>query len=198
MAHIMASTKTYLAIGTAVFMGNVLYHIVDDSSERISTVEEQVAEIREEVKEIKQVVLAHAPVHVKYNKNDVECLARNIYWEAGVEPMTGKIAVGNVTVNRVKTRYWGTHICDVVYSKDQFSWTKERKRAWIKLQGKAWADSQAAAHAVLEGISVKQLNKALYYHADYVRPNWQDHDKQVIKIGRHIFYTQAKGSTLKL
>lgn len=194
----MATTKTYLAIGAAVFVGNVLYHAIDNGSERISNVEEQVAEMREEVEELKQVVLAHTPIHVKYNKDDVECLARNIYWEAGVEDMMGKIAVGNVTINRVKARYWGTHICDVVYSKDQFSWTKERKRAWVKLQGQAWRDSRAAAHAVLDGISVKQLNKALYYHADYVKPKWRDKDKQVTQIGRHIFYTQAKDTNIKL
>ena len=193
----MATTKTYLAIGAAVFAGNLAYHTFDSNS-RISNVEDQVAEIREEVEEIKQVVLAHNPIHIKYNQKDVECLARNIYWEAGVEDMTGKIAVGNITVNRVKARYWGSHICDVVYSKDQFSWTKEKRRAWISLKGKAWADSKAAAEAVLNGLQVKQLDKALYYHADYVKPQWRDTGKRVTKIGRHIFYTQAKGTNIKL
>lgn len=191
----MANTKFYLAIGTTVFLANVAYNLVNQS---ISSVEEQVAEIREDVKEIKQVVLDRAPIKIKYTKNDVECLARNIYWEAGVEDMTGKIAVGNVTVNRVKTRYWGTHICDVVYAKNQFSWTKVKRRAWIALKGKAWTDSKAAAEAVINGLAVKQLNTALYYHADYVAPNWRDHDKRVMKIGRHIFYTQAKDTNIKL
>lgn len=192
----MASSKTYLAIGVTVFAANVAYHLVDN---RVSNVEEQLAEMRGDVQEIKQVVLTRIPVKIKYNKNDVECLARNIYYEAGVEDMTGKIAVGNVTVNRVKTQYWGKHICDVVYSKDQFSWTKQRKRAWIKLKGKAWADSLAAAEAVLkEGIAVKQVNSALFYHADYVRPHWQDNSKKVAKIGRHVFYTQAKDTNIKL
>lgn len=194
----MASTRTYLAIGTAVFVGNVAFHILNGSNDRISNVEYQVAELREEVEEIKQVVLAHNSIRIKYNQKDVECLARNIYWEAGVEDMTGKIAVGNITVNRVKTRYWGKHICDVVYSKDQFSWTKERRRAWVKLKGKTWIESQTAAKAVLDGIAVKQLDKALYYHADYVTPNWRDHSKKVTKIGKHIFYTQAKGTNIKL
>ena len=190
----MSSTKTYLALGATVFVANVAYHAFD----RISTVEEQVAKMRKDVQEIKQAVFVSTPVKLKYNKNDVECLARNIYWEAGVEPMTGKIAVGNVTLNRVKTRYWGSHICDVVYSKEQFSWTKERKRGWIALKGRAWADSKAAAEAVLAGLKVKQLDSALYYHATYVSPNWRDNSKKVAKIGRHIFYTQAKGSNLTL
>lgn len=191
----MSNTKFYLAVGITVFAANVAYNIFND---RISSVEEQVAAIHEDVQEIKQAVLDRRPVRINYNENDVECLARNIYWEAGVEDMTGKIAVGNVTVNRVKTRYWGKRICDVVYSKDQFSWTKQKRRAWVALKGRAWADSKAAANAVLDGLRVKQLDSALYYHADYVDPVWRDSSKRVIKIGRHIFYTQAKDTNIKL
>lgn len=192
----MADTKFYLAAGALVFMGNVAYHMIDT---RISNIQGQVTEIGNDVAEIKQVILARDTVKIRFNKKDVECLARNIYYEAGVEDMTGKIAVGNITVNRVKTRYWGTRICDVVYSKDQFSWTKERRRAWVALKGRAWADSQAAAEAVLkQGIVVKQLDKALFYHADYVRPSWRDNSKKVMKVGRHIFYTQAKDTNIKL
>ena len=189
------NTKLYIGIGLAVFAANTVYHLLDD---RISSVEEQVAGMREDVQEIKQAVLTRTPVKIKYNKNDVECLARNIYYEAGVEPIAGKIAVGNITVNRVKTKYWGTHICDVVYAKDQFSWTKERKRGWVELKGQAWADSKAAANAVLNGLKVKQLDSALFYHADYVKPAWRDTSKRVLKVGRHIFYTQAKDTKIKL
>ena len=65
-------------------------------------------------------------------------------------------------------------------------------------RSRAWADSKAAAEAVLSGLSVKQLNSALYYHADYVKPAWRDTSKRVLKVGKHIFYTQAKGSNLTL
>lgn len=191
----MASTRTYLAIGAAVFAGNVAYHSITD---RIDSVETQMAELRNDVKDIKQAVLDHKPISVKYNAKDVECLARNIYWEAGVEPMVGKIAVGTITLNRVRTKYWGKHICDVVYSKEQFSWTRERRRAWVNLKGRAWADSKAAAEAVLSGLKVKQLDKALYYHADYVSPKWRDDRHKVLKVGRHIFYTKAKGTNITL
>lgn len=193
----MTNTKFYLAVGAAVFVGNVAYNMLID--DRISTVENEVIAMRDDVAEIKQVVLESRPVAIEYNKNDVECLARNIYYEAGVEPMAGKIAVGTITINRVKTKYWGHHICDVVYSPEQFSWTKEKKRAWVALKGKAWTESQAAAEAVLKGgIRIKQLKTALFYHADYVSPQWRDPSKRVLKVGHHIFYTQAKGSTLTL
>jgi len=191
----MASTKTYLAIGAVVFVANVAYHVND----RISNVENEVTSIHNDVEDIKQAVLESQPVAIHYTKNDVECLARNIYYEAGVESMAGKIAVGTITVNRVKTKYWGHHICDVVYSPAQFSWTKDKKLAWKELKGQTWADSQAAAEAVLKGgIRVKQLSTALFYHADYVSPTWRDNSKKVLKVGHHIFYTQAKDTNIKL
>jgi spore germination cell wall hydrolase CwlJ-like protein len=45
---------------------------------------------------------------------DEDCLARNIYYEAGSEPEEGKAAVGIVTINRVKDGRFAKTICDVV------------------------------------------------------------------------------------
>jgi spore germination cell wall hydrolase CwlJ-like protein len=48
------------------------------------------------------------PVKISYNdlspkaKQQVECLAQNIYFESGHESKKGQIAVGMVTMNRVK------------------------------------------------------------------------------------------------
>ena len=193
----MTNTKFYLAIGATVFAANIGYNMIVE--DRISTVEDQVTAIHNDVTEIKQVILESQPVAIKYNQKDVECLARNIYYEAGVESLMGKYAVANVTINRVKSGHWGKHVCDVVYAKDQFSWTKEKRRAWISLKGEAWATSRAVAESTLkQRIAIKQLNHALFYHADYVQPTWRDKSKRVLKVGRHIFYTQAKGSTLTL
>ena len=54
---------------------------------------------------------------ILYNRKDVACLAKNIYFEAGTESMLGKMAVAQVTINRVKNGYWGDTICDVVNAK---------------------------------------------------------------------------------
>lgn len=191
------STKLYLGLGVAIFVGNVIYAQHEDS--RISSIENSVSQIGNDVQEIKQAVLEQQTTSIKYNQKDVECLARNIYYEAGVEPLMGKYAVANVTINRVKSGYWGKHVCDVVYAKDQFSWTKEKKRAWVSLKGEAWATSRAVAESTLkQHIAIKQLNHALFYHADYVQPTWRDKSKRVLKVGRHIFYTQAKDSHLSI
>mgnify|MGYP003343214093 FL=1 len=65
------------------------------------------------------------------------CLTKNIYHEAGFEPFEGKVAVAQVTLNRVADGKFGRDVCDVVYSKNviyqkvicQFSWTCDGKSA---------------------------------------------------------------------
>jgi len=45
---------------------------------------------------------------------DVECLARNIFYESRGEPTEGKVAVGIVTVNRSQDPRYPSSVCDVV------------------------------------------------------------------------------------
>jgi spore germination cell wall hydrolase CwlJ-like protein len=49
---------------------------------------------------------------------EIECLARNIYFEAGSEPLEGKVAVGLVTINRSQDPRYPSSICGVVNQKD--------------------------------------------------------------------------------
>jgi spore germination cell wall hydrolase CwlJ-like protein len=135
--------------------------------------------------------------HVRYTKNDVDCLTRNIYYEAGVESTVGKFAVAHVTVNRLKTGYWGDSICKVVYARKQFSWTLAKKLP--RPDSKLWAESEDVARKVLAGHRVRGLTKSLYYHAIYIRnPNWADIKHEAGQIGNHVFYNRAKGSNLAI
>ena len=43
------------------------------------------------------------------------CLAKNIYFESGNQPLAGKVAVAHVTLNRVKNFQFPNTICSVVY-----------------------------------------------------------------------------------
>jgi spore germination cell wall hydrolase CwlJ-like protein len=135
---------------------------------------------------------------ILYNTKDLRCLTQNIFFEAGTESMLGKIAVGQVTVNRVKIGYWGETVCEVVNAKDQFSWTN-RNDISIDTDSKNYKDSVLAAKKILQDQKrLRILRSALFYHADYVRPNWTDKDQKIIKIDKHIFYNGAKGSSLSL
>jgi len=128
-------------------------------------------------------------------EKDLECLALNIYREAGYEPFEGKVAVAQVTLNRVIDQRFPNTVCGVVYEKTavyskvicQFSWYCDANHRNRKINDKAYADSYAVAKKVyLEGFRLDSLNKALYYHADYVSPNWKL--ERITKIGAHIFY----------
>ena len=68
-------------------------------------------------------------INFKVSNRDVTCLAKNIYYEAGNEPEEGKVAVGIVTVNRVKdARFGGTSICQVVNARTVYTDVYEKKR----------------------------------------------------------------------
>lgn len=56
---------------------------------------------------------------------DIECLARNIFYEAGGESKEGKIAVGMVTMNRVQDPRYPKSVCEVVKQKTVVSVPKQ-------------------------------------------------------------------------
>ena len=125
-------------------------------------------------------VLAH-------NKRDLECLAKNIYFEARGESRQGKIAVAQVTLNRViHPGEFHKTICGVVYQKDQFSWTNLPKQTIKDLQ--QWEESLHIAKGVLTGRMFLENFDALYFHADYVKPQWRATKQYISTIGKHIFY----------
>lgn len=130
-------------------------------------------------------------VMVDFSKQ-MECLAKNIYFEAGHESFEGKLAVAQVTINRTNNPAFPKNICDVVYQKTngvcQFSWTcmfaDKEKNQYL------WEESKYIARkALTEPIAHDRIKaeKALYYHAVYVNPGWNK-NKVVAKIGQHIFY----------
>ena len=61
-----------------------------------------------------QYNLAEAKIKKPEVDNQLLCLAKNIYYEAGNEPEEGKVAVAMVTINRVRDGRFGKSICSVV------------------------------------------------------------------------------------
>jgi N-acetylmuramoyl-L-alanine amidase len=124
---------------------------------------------------------------IKLTKKDLRCLELNIYYEAGIEDEFGKIAVAQVTYNRLKAKRWGDTICKVVYSPHQFSWTKQKKKP---PKGELWENSKKAAKDFVNGLRVNGLSDSIYYHATWMEtaPAWAAHKVKVHEIGQHIFY----------
>jgi len=126
---------------------------------------------------------------------ELDCLTRNIYWEAASEPFEGKVGVAQVTMNRVNSGKFASTVCGVVHQKNviyekvicQFSWYCENTSKVKPVHQPLWRESEEVAKKVLlENFRLPSLKNALYYHADYVNPGWKN--PKIEKIGRHIFY----------
>lgn len=135
-------------------------------------------------------------VTIKDRERQLDCLAKNIYYEAGGESFEGKVAVAQVTMNRMESGKFPNDVCGVVYQKTvvmervicQFSWYCNNAGLAKNIRSSATYDESyaVAKKVLLEGFRLDILKDAMYYHADYVNPNWGK--EKIGKIGRHIFY----------
>ena len=129
----------------------------------------------------------------KHSSLDEFCLAKNIYHEARGEDLLGQLAVAQVTLNRVESKRYPNDVCHVVMQRKQFSWANRSANRWSHPKGKAWSHAKQLAEQFLNGgVRIQGLETALYYHAEWVDPNWKDPKALVAKIGTHIFYDKAK------
>ena len=134
-------------------------------------------------------------VSIKTREQQLDCLAINIYREAGNEPFEGKVGVAQVTLNRTKAPGFPKDVCAVVYQKNtimekvvcQFSWHCDSAHRSRVINNDSYKESYEVAQKVLlEDFRLPSLKEALYYHADYVNPQWRL--DRITKIGAHIFY----------
>ena len=151
---------------------------------------------------------------VKYTPADAECLAKNIYFEAGVESTAGKLAVANVTINRAADKNYPNTICEVVQegihyynaTKDEYFPVRDRCQfSWYcdglldePREGRTWESAQELAERVLVNHYDKALiditDGATHYHANWMEkyPKWSKQKKVMASIDRHIFYGSKK------
>ena len=135
-------------------------------------------------------------------KQQVECLAENIYFESGYEPKEGQVAVAFVTLNRLKSGIFAEDICGVVKQKInnvcQFSWYCEDRQYNISTNKSLTSSNNSLYNSIRELATnvyansermTDPSNGALYYHADYVKPGWKNMQTTAV-IGRHIFYNK--------
>jgi spore germination cell wall hydrolase CwlJ-like protein len=141
-------------------------------------------------------------VSIHTREKQLDCLALNIYREAGHESFEGKVAVAQVTMNRVAAGKFGADVCGVVYQKNvvmdkvicQFSWACDQVHRSRPINKTAYNESyEVAKKVLLEGFRLNILKDALFYHAEYINPRWPL--DRVGQIGQHIFYKQ-KGMKL--
>ena len=136
-------------------------------------------------------------------QKQADCLAENIYFEAGHEDREGKVAVAMVTMNRLASGNYGNDVCGVVRQKSningstvcQFSWVCTpvftSKRLTIIHTTLYNEIRDLAVYVLMNYEGMHDVTKgATYYHADYVNPGWRL--PKTTKIGRHIFYKSTR------
>ncbi len=117
------------------------------------------------------------------SRDDLDCLARAVYFEARGEPLEGQLAVAQAILNRVDSGLYPTSVCAVVRQPGQFTYSHTKK---VK-PGDAWRRAQAIAVVAAESMWPELVPDALSFHAVHVRPGWSG-KVRVAQIGRHIFY----------
>lgn len=126
------------------------------------------------------------------SKSDLYWMAMNIYYEAGSEPLIGKIAVGAVTLNRVRDIRFSKNIRDVVTESQQFSWYNSKIANTPPSNNKRWKESYEVAKMLLTKTVgsdiIKLLEGATHFHATNIKPSWTGRVTKVAQIEGHIFY----------
>ena len=145
------------------------------------------------------------------NSEELECMSKNIYFEAAMESTAGKLAVAQVTMNRVRSTHYPNTVCKVITQgrhykngfpvKDrcQFSWYCDGKLDVPQTTSSMWRASQEIAEYVLSTPDLKDITDgATHYHADYISsPRWASPRRRTVEIDTHIFYNNTKRAVKK-
>jgi N-acetylmuramoyl-L-alanine amidase len=138
---------------------NINYNIEIDTNS--SQLEEQEQELKEEEKEeeIKQKT-------IDLTETEFKLLCQVIEAEAKGESYEGKVAVGNVIINRIQSNSFPNTIKEVIYDPNQFS-----SVANGAINNTPSEESIQAANDVVYGKIQSEAQNALYFWAVYVNKN---------------------------
>ncbi len=118
-----------------------------------------------------------AEADIPYDETTLDLLSRVITHESGNQSLKGKMAVGNVILNRVNSAKFPNTVGEVIYSPNQFPGATNATPN---------AESILAARLVLEGANVVP---GAYYFNGAGKSCWASRNKSLIAtIGGHSFY----------
>ena len=139
-------------------------------------------------------------------QDQVQCLAKNIYFEAASQSTAGKLAVAFVTKNRVDSKHFPNTFCDVIYEglhwasghpkrdRCQFSWYCDGVNDDPRHTG-MWETSQTVAKWFYDHKDrlMDITDGATHYHADWMEkyPHWATKYRKNVRIDDHIFYKRS-------
>jgi len=149
------------------------------------------------------IMFASMQVNASDENGEAVCLAKNIYFEAGNQPLAGKVAVAQVVMNRMEHATYPHDICGVVYQANwrtnwkgvevpilhqcQFSWFCDGKSD-EPLDTDTFFESYRVASDVIMGKYPDITEGATHYHAVTVEPYWAHSLNETVRITDHVFY----------
>lgn len=126
-----------------------------------------------------------------FTDDDLDCMTKNIYFEARNQSIEGQYAVAEVVMNRLAAEEFPKTVCKVIKQRStkncQFSWYCDGLPD-VMIDRDAEARARLIARTALS-IKTNFTEGAKYYHANYVSPKWAK-DGKVKQIQDHIFYTR--------
>jgi spore germination cell wall hydrolase CwlJ-like protein len=135
------------------------------------------------------------PLLTKEDRHQIDCLARNMYFEARGESHNGILAVGFVTVNRVNSRLFANTICEVVYQPLQFSWVRGLRHKKIVSKDKFGTILVMAESVYTDYYKTRTMKDivhgATHFRTVRCRVRWK-HLIAVARIDHHIFFKQGE------
>ena len=152
----------------------------EEAAQRAAQAQAKAAEeaARIEAEAQQAALAAQAAQTAAISAEELKLLANIIYCEAGSESYVGKVAVGNVIMNRVKSASQPNTITEVVYAKGQFSPVRNGSLQRALSSDKADAACYQAAIEALAG--AQPVGGKLFFRRNNGRSG------QVI--GHHVFY----------
>lgn len=128
-----------------------------------------------------------------HDAKEIDCIAKNIYFESRGEGIKGMMAVAQVTKNRVNSGKFPDSYCKVVYQSNQFSWVSKRPK--VDKTDEAWQTAKNLAR-VIYYVDLPQdpTYGALYFHSGKDKPYWTKKFKKTTKIKGHTFYKPIQGA----
>lgn len=129
-------------------------------------------------------------------REELDCLAEAVYFEARGEPLEGRVAVAEVILNRADSAFWPDTVCDVISQGSdqrnacQFSYKCDGKPEEID-DRPAYRAALTLAEFMMQGAPRRRADGATHYHAASVSPDWAGALEQVAEVGQHIFYRRV-------
>ncbi|TGY98261.1 cell wall hydrolase [Petralouisia muris] len=150
-----------------------------EDAKRLAEIRKQEEEIKkqEEVKQNQNSSTGSGTVTPSSDASDISLLAALIQCEAGGESYEGKLAVGSVVMNRVRSSYFPNTVAGVIYQGGQFSPVASGRFASVLAKGANQSCTQAAGEVLGGNITISCL---------YFRRN--DGTIPGTVIGNHVFY----------